>query len=169
VPKEDEMTQTIEEKNKAFVLEAFEALFNKRDYAAAERFWSPSYIQHSKHIPPGRDGLLGLVKASPQTMRYENGAILAEGNLLMLHGPSLASACRRTGLWWMSCVWRTATWPSIGTSSKTRPRAKHLSAVCPCSGRHFPRNDLARVRVVILHQQWFDQLGKIPPSRGATQ
>jgi predicted SnoaL-like aldol condensation-catalyzing enzyme len=86
VPKEDEMTQTIEEKNKAFVLEAFEALFNKRDYAAAERFWSPSYIQHSKHIPPGRDGLLGLVKASPQTMRYENGAILAEGNLLMLHG-----------------------------------------------------------------------------------
>jgi hypothetical protein len=28
------MTQTIEEKNKAFVLEAFETLFNKRDYAA---------------------------------------------------------------------------------------------------------------------------------------
>jgi len=29
--KENEMTQTIEEKNKAFVLEAFETLFNKRD------------------------------------------------------------------------------------------------------------------------------------------
>jgi predicted SnoaL-like aldol condensation-catalyzing enzyme len=86
VPKEDEMTQTIEEKNKAFVLEAFETLFNNRDYAAAERFWSPSYVQHSKHIPPGRGGLFGLVKASPETMRYQNGAILAEGNLLMLHG-----------------------------------------------------------------------------------
>jgi predicted SnoaL-like aldol condensation-catalyzing enzyme len=86
VPKEDEMTQTIEEKNRAFVLEAFETLFNKRDYAAAERFWSPSYIQHSKHIPAGRDGLFGLVKASPETMRYQNGAILAEENLLMLHG-----------------------------------------------------------------------------------
>ena len=39
------MTQAIEEKNKAFVLEAFETLFNKRDYAAAERFWSSNYIQ----------------------------------------------------------------------------------------------------------------------------
>jgi len=29
--KEDEVTQTIEQKNKAFVLEAFETLFNKRD------------------------------------------------------------------------------------------------------------------------------------------
>ena len=57
------MTQTVEEKNKALVLEAFEKLFNKKDYAAAERFWSPSYIQHSKHVPPGRDGLFGLVKA----------------------------------------------------------------------------------------------------------
>ena len=50
------MTQTIEEKNRAFVLEDFEALFNKGDYAAAERFWSPNYIQHSAHIPPGREG-----------------------------------------------------------------------------------------------------------------
>jgi hypothetical protein len=33
------MTQAIEEKNKAFVLEAFETLFNKKDYAAAERFF----------------------------------------------------------------------------------------------------------------------------------
>jgi hypothetical protein len=47
------VTQTIEEKNKAFVLEAFDTLFNKRDYAAAERFWSPNYIQHSAHIRRG--------------------------------------------------------------------------------------------------------------------
>jgi predicted SnoaL-like aldol condensation-catalyzing enzyme len=56
------VTQTIEEKNKAFVLEAFDTLFNKRDYAAAERFWSPNYIQHSAHIPPGREGLFALIK-----------------------------------------------------------------------------------------------------------
>jgi len=80
------MATTTEQSNKALVLEAFDTLFNKRDYAAAERFWSPSYIEHSKHIAPGRHGLFGLVKASPQTMRYENGTILAEGNLLMLHG-----------------------------------------------------------------------------------
>ena len=29
---------TMEEKNKALVLEAFDTLFNKLDYAAAERF-----------------------------------------------------------------------------------------------------------------------------------
>ena len=54
------------------VLNAFDTLFNKRDYASAERFWSPRYIQHSAHIPPGRDGLFGLVKTLPATLRYEN-------------------------------------------------------------------------------------------------
>ncbi len=80
------MSQTIEEKNKALVLKAFDTLFNKRDYAAAERYWSPNYIQHSAHIEPGREGLFNLVKNAPATMRYENGLILAEGDLLMLHG-----------------------------------------------------------------------------------
>src|SRR5438477_4679815 len=32
-------------------------MFNKRDYAAAERYWSPHDIQHSAHIEPGPDGL----------------------------------------------------------------------------------------------------------------
>ena len=48
------MSQTTQERNKALVLEAFDALFNRRDYAAAERFWSPDYIQHSALIAPGR-------------------------------------------------------------------------------------------------------------------
>jgi predicted SnoaL-like aldol condensation-catalyzing enzyme len=74
------------EKNKAIVLEAFETLFNKRDYAAAERFWSPNYIQHSAHIPPDRDGLFNLVRSAPPTMKYELGKIVAEGDLVILHG-----------------------------------------------------------------------------------
>jgi predicted SnoaL-like aldol condensation-catalyzing enzyme len=80
------MTQTTETTNKALVLEAFDTLFNKRDYVAAERFWSPNYIQHSAHIPPGREGLFGLIKSLPPTLKYENGLILAEGDTLMLHG-----------------------------------------------------------------------------------
>ena len=48
------MSTTSPEQNKKTVLEAFETLFNKRDYAAAEKFWSPHYIQHSAHIEPGR-------------------------------------------------------------------------------------------------------------------
>ena len=79
------MTAT-EEQTKAFVLNAFDTLFNKRDYAAAERFWSPDYIQHSAHIAPGREGLFGLVKAAPPDMRYENALIVANGDYVMLHG-----------------------------------------------------------------------------------
>jgi predicted SnoaL-like aldol condensation-catalyzing enzyme len=80
------MNQTIQERNKALVLEAFEALFNKRDYAAAERYWSPDYIQHSAHIEPGREGLFDLIKNAPATLRYENQLTLANGDFVMLHG-----------------------------------------------------------------------------------
>jgi predicted SnoaL-like aldol condensation-catalyzing enzyme len=79
------MTQTAEQL-RALVLDAFDTLFNKRDYAAAERFWSPNYIQHSAHIEPGREGLFALVKASPPDMRYENALIVANGDYVMLHG-----------------------------------------------------------------------------------
>jgi predicted SnoaL-like aldol condensation-catalyzing enzyme len=80
------MSQTIQEKNKALVLEAFETLFNNRDYAAAEGLWSPNYIQHSAHIAPGREGLFNLVKGLPKTLRYEPGVIVAEGDFVILHG-----------------------------------------------------------------------------------
>jgi predicted SnoaL-like aldol condensation-catalyzing enzyme len=80
------MTKTIEEANKALVLEAFDTLFNKRDYQAAERFWSPNYIQHSAHIAPGREGLLNLIKSMPPTLRYEHGVILADKEFVIVHG-----------------------------------------------------------------------------------
>ena len=80
------MTESTAAKNKAIVLEAFDTLFNKRDYAAAEAFWSPNYIQHSAHIPPGRDGLFGLVKGLPDTLKYEHDMIVAEGDLVIVHG-----------------------------------------------------------------------------------
>ena len=60
------MTRTKESHNKALVLEAFDTLFNKRDYVAAERYWSPDYIQHSAHIEPG--------------------VIVAEGDFVIVHG-----------------------------------------------------------------------------------
>ena len=72
--------------NKALVIEAFDTLFNKRDYAGAERFWSPTYIQHSAHISPGREGLFGLIKSLPATLKYEHGLIIAEGDYVIAHG-----------------------------------------------------------------------------------
>jgi hypothetical protein len=68
---------TVEE-NKAIVLKAFDTLFNKRDYEKAAAYWSDTYIQHSAHIAPGRDGLFDLVRALPDTLRYESALILAE-------------------------------------------------------------------------------------------
>ena len=80
------MSQTKQERNKALVLEAFDTLFNKRDYGAAERYWAPTYVQHSAHIAPGREGLFELVKAAPPTLKYEPGLVVAEGDFVILHG-----------------------------------------------------------------------------------
>ncbi|AIF48275.1 nuclear transport factor 2 family protein [Dyella japonica] len=80
------MSKTSPEQNKALVIEAFNTLFNQRDYDAAERFWSDKYIQHSAHIEPGRDGLFNLVRSIPDTLHYEHGLILAEGDYVIVHG-----------------------------------------------------------------------------------
>ncbi len=80
------MSQTLQERNKALVLEAFDTLFNKRDYETAKRYWSPSYTQHSAHIAPGREGLFDLVKSIPPTLKYEPGMIVADGDLVIVHG-----------------------------------------------------------------------------------
>ena len=80
------MPKTTPEQNKALVMEAFDTLFNKRDYTAAERFSSPDYVQHSAHIAPGRDGLLNLIKSIPPTLKYEPGTIVAEGDIVIVHG-----------------------------------------------------------------------------------
>src|SRR6266702_5829225 len=79
-------SETIESKNKELVLEAFDTLFNKRDYETAQRLWSPNYIQHSAHIEPGREGLINLIKSLPPTRKYEPGTIVAEGDLVIVHG-----------------------------------------------------------------------------------
>jgi predicted SnoaL-like aldol condensation-catalyzing enzyme len=77
---------TTPEQNKRLVLDAFDTLFNKRDYARAEMLWSPHYIQHSAHIAPGREGLFNLVKTLPATLKYEPGTIVADGDFVMVHG-----------------------------------------------------------------------------------
>jgi predicted SnoaL-like aldol condensation-catalyzing enzyme len=74
------------EQNKAIVREAFDTLFNKRDYVAAERFWAEEYIQHSAHIPPGRDGLFVLIRELPAEFNHEIELIMADGDMVMVRG-----------------------------------------------------------------------------------
>ena len=73
-----------EGRHKALALEAFDALFNRGDFQAAERYWSPGYVQHSAGIGPGRDGLVALVHSVHRG--YESGAAVAEGDYVMVHG-----------------------------------------------------------------------------------
>lgn len=76
--------QTTLAQNKALVLKAFNTLFNERNYEAAEKLWSENYLQHSAHIPAGRNGLLSLVQSLPENLRYENGPIVAEGEYVFV-------------------------------------------------------------------------------------
>ena len=131
------MSQTKQERNKALVLEAFDTLFNKRDYVAALRYWSPHYIQHSAHIAPGREGLFELVKAAPPTLKYEPGLVVAEGDFVILHG-------RFSGLglpvnWVVGDILRIeGGWLSTGTSSRTRRLRSNPRAEGPCSVSRSP-------------------------------
>ena len=106
------MPKSAEEANKVLVLEAFDTLFNKRDYKTAERYWSSNYIQHSAHIPPGRDGLFNLIRSTPATLKYEPGVILADKDYVIVHGRFSG-----TGRAPISSGWPTAFWPSTGCSA----------------------------------------------------
>jgi predicted SnoaL-like aldol condensation-catalyzing enzyme len=80
------MNKSVEQRNIEIALEAFNTLFTRRDLGAAERFWSSRYIQHSAHIPPGRNGLFDLVRGLPATLRYENHVAAASDDFVILHG-----------------------------------------------------------------------------------
>src|SRR5712692_8465314 len=126
-----------EARNKALVLEAFDALFNRRDFGAAEKYFSPTYIQHSAGIAQGREGLFSLVRGL--TRRYESAVVVAEGDYVMAHGATKAVG-GRPGSSSISSASREDVSQSIGTSSKTRRRRPNQGAASPCSARRF-RNE----------------------------
>ncbi|MFJ9967569.1 nuclear transport factor 2 family protein [Streptomyces avermitilis] len=120
------------EQNKELVLTAFDTLFGKRDYAAAEEFWSANYLQHSRHIPPGREGLFNLVRALPAALRYDNQLAVAEGDYVMLYG-RYSGTGETAPSWPTWCVSRTADWPNTGTPGRTRRPAPSPQATSRCS------------------------------------
>lgn len=74
------------ERNKGMVLEAMTALFQRRDATAVERLYAPGYVQHNPNIPQGRDALRAIVSELPSDVFYEPGLIVAEGDLVAIHG-----------------------------------------------------------------------------------
>ena len=131
------MSHTIQEKNKALVLEAFDTLFNKRDYAAAQRFWSPNYIQDSAHISPGREGLFNLVKSLPSTLKYEPGPIVADEEFVIVHGRF--SGFGAPANWIVADILRIDDGVLVEhwVSSRTRRLKSNPRAVGRCSATRF--------------------------------
>jgi predicted SnoaL-like aldol condensation-catalyzing enzyme len=74
------------QRNKAIVLAAFDAAFNARDPQALDQYWSADYLQHSAHFAPGREGLRTLLASLPAGVRYDYDMVVAEGDLVVLHG-----------------------------------------------------------------------------------
>lgn len=74
------------ERNKALVVEAMTALFQRRDAAAISRLYAPDYVQHNPNIPQGRDALQSLVAELSSDVFYEPGMVIAEGNFVAIHG-----------------------------------------------------------------------------------
>ncbi|OON64590.1 hypothetical protein B0920_03290 [Massilia sp. KIM] len=74
------------QRNKEIVLEAMTSLFQKRDASTVERLYAADYIQHNPHIPQGRDALKTLVSQMSEDVFYEPGLMIAEGDLVAIHG-----------------------------------------------------------------------------------
>lgn len=74
------------QRNKALVLEAMTSLFQRHDASAVARLYAPDYIQHNPDIPQGRDALQALVAALSPDVHYEPGLMVAEGDLVAIHG-----------------------------------------------------------------------------------
>jgi hypothetical protein len=126
--------------NKALVIEAFDTLFNKQDYDAAARFWSDKYVQHSAHIEAGREGLFNLVRSLPDSLRYEHGLILAEGDYVIVHGRFSGNGRPRRSLRPISSESKSGVLLSIGTCFRTRQPRLRQRAGYRCSEAGFPRN-----------------------------
>ncbi len=72
--------------NRELVIKAVNGLFINHDPKVVEEYWSEDYKQHNPQFPNGRDVLIGFAKNAPPGFKYEMGAVVAEGDLVMVRG-----------------------------------------------------------------------------------
>ncbi len=65
---------------KHIALRALTGAFIDRDPSVVERYFAPDYIQR------GRTAIPGLIAGLSKEFSYEPGMVVAEGNLVMVHG-----------------------------------------------------------------------------------
>lgn len=71
---------------KELVLTAAGELFGDRDPSAVDRWVAADYRQHSALVGDGPEALRALVGSLPSDFRYELARVIADGDLVALHG-----------------------------------------------------------------------------------
>ncbi|MEU9126225.1 nuclear transport factor 2 family protein [Streptomyces sp. NPDC048506] len=72
--------------NRDVVLQAVDELFGDKDPAAVDRWVSPTYKQHSALAADGPEVMRELVSSLSGDFRYERARVIADGDLVALHG-----------------------------------------------------------------------------------
>ena len=73
------------ETNKQVVLKVLKGAFIERDPTVVDRYFSPDYVQHNPVIPSGSGAISKLIPTL-KDLSYEVGMVVAEGDLVMVHG-----------------------------------------------------------------------------------
>ena len=73
------------ETNKEIVLKVLKGAFIERDVKVVDRYFVPNYVQHNPVIPNGAAAIAGLIPTL-KNLSYETGMVVAEGDLVMVHG-----------------------------------------------------------------------------------
>ena len=110
------MEKTTQQRNKDIVLEAFDTLFNKRDYATARDVLVSEVHSAQRAHRAGREGLFNLIKSIPTTLKYESGLLVAEGDFVILHGRfgGYGSAGELECGWKIGVSSRVTRWRNVG-------------------------------------------------------
>ncbi|MEU0505368.1 nuclear transport factor 2 family protein [Nocardia sp. NPDC005998] len=72
--------------NKVLVQQGIGELFGAAGPTAVDRWVAPDYRQHSSLIADGREALRELVASLPADFRYEPVRVIADGDLVAVHG-----------------------------------------------------------------------------------
>lgn len=75
-----------QDSNKDFVVKAVTELFSNKDLTAIDRYWADSYIQRNPGLASTSAVLKAALKDMPANMTYEIGMVIAEGDLVAIHG-----------------------------------------------------------------------------------
>ena len=71
--------------NKQVALKVLRGAFIERDVTVVDRYFSPDYVQHNPVIQSGSAAIAHLIPTL-KGLSYEIGMVVAEGDLVMVHG-----------------------------------------------------------------------------------